>query len=358
MESRKLKQIALKINAKGNGIVNNDYKTYLNKTIHKNWNDNTSFAKKSFYLDEKGNIQYKIQVSSDLIRSTVFNNTIKTPTLTHHKYLMCDYFSNIDSIMRGWFFGEKDTLGSKKKSAITLTKLTQTNNAVSYLEIGTKQGEIKLKDKINVEEETKPETDDTTKNTKKKKKKGEGSNSLRFVETIGDIEYSGDGFIDIQQLQFLSLDDMFDRLAFNPDYVPEFCKMFKNKYNYDINANYYTMTTDSSKLPEYGILLNDDIQNLLIKHFLKNLYNLTIKRSGSYLRLSELYYKPIYEDDSVKDMLDDENGWIKINNEKEIGDLNFEYSVYFVESNKDEITNKNDIINLNIKNMKKSKTNG
>ena len=316
---KKVKEIALRFNAKGEGIVNYDAITKPNTDYFKEWHKNTKFAKKIWFRNEETNeIDYKIAISSDLIRTSVFNNHLKSPTITHHPKLMCDYFSNIDSLLRGWMFPVSGTLGFKRKSPVTLSKLIQTNNTKSVLEIGTKRGEIELKDIENLDEKK--------------------STSLRNSETIGHIEYSGTGFIDIQQLQFLSLDDMFDRLAFNSDYFDTFKEIFKNKYGFELTSKHYLMLTESTKFPEKGVLFDTDILNLFVRHLLKNLYDFNVKRNTSYVHMSDLEYKPIYTDDSYNDSVNDENGWIKINNKNEIDSITFDYQIYYQEANLDSIS--------------------
>lgn len=323
---KKVKEIALRFNAKGEGIVNYDAITKVNKDYFKEWNDNTKFAKKVWFNNEDTNqMDYKIAISSDLIRTSVFNNHLKSPTITHHPMLMCDYFSNIDSLLRGWMFPVSGTLGFKRKSPVSLSKLIQTNNTKSVIEIGTKRGEMELKDVKDLE---------NVEDVEKKKK----SKSLRNTETIGYVEYSGTGFIDIQQLQFLSLDDMFDRLAFNSDYFGTFKEMFKNKYGFNLTSKHYTMVTESTKFPEKGVLFDTDILNLFVRHLLKNLYNFNVKRNTSYVHMSDLEYKPIYTDDSYNDSINDENGWIKINNQNEVDSITFDYEFYYQEADLDSIS--------------------
>ena len=102
----------------------------------------------------------------------------------------------------------------KKKSALTLTSAVQTNNALSSIEVGTTSG---------------------VKNTDENK----SDNTLHYHETIGDITYLATGVIDLMQLQFVSMDEIFDRLALNSDY-----------FNVYKNSNFYRF----SKF-EFGIYL-------------------------------------------------------------------------------------------------------
>lgn len=317
---KKVKDIALRFTAKGEGIVNyDDSSSKPNRDYFKIWNDNVKYAKKDWYYDEENKkMDYKIVISSDAIRSSIFNNHLKSPVISHHQKLLCDHFSNVNSLLRGWLFTVSGSLGFKRKSAVTIGKLVQTNNSKSVIQINTKRGEMEVK---NIE------------NPNDRKSK-----SLRYTETIGHIEYSGKGFIDIQQLQFLSLDDMFDRLGFNSDYFDTFKEMFKNKYGFDLTAKHYTMITEPTKFPEMGIRFNTEVLNLFVRHLLKIIYNFNIKRNTSYAYMDGLEYKVIYSDDSFNDSVNDERGWIKINNEVEIDSINFEYESYYEEADLNSIS--------------------
>lgn len=166
---------------------------------------------------------------------------------------------------------------------------------------------------------------------KEANKKGEDKSSTFFSKTtFGDTEYLAYGSISIEQLQFISLNNKFDRACMN----------IKSGQGEDVAANIqaYLQTLREGSSPkavfhnnyvragtiyeegEAGILLDNEAIDILIEATIDKIRDLTIRQCKSYLYVDEV-------------MLDynDSNKMMRIKrDEMQIsGEKNGEYAVYF-----------------------------
>lgn len=131
---------------------------------------------------------------------------------------------------------------------------------------------------------------------------GERDSSSFFSKTtFGDTEYISYGSINIEQLQFISLDNKFDRAA-----VKDVDEKKGKTISEEIQT--YLLTLDAEKKmhpeavfhPNYvragtifeegeaGILLNDDAQKLLIEATLQKISDLIIRQAKSYMYVDQV----------------------------------------------------------------------
>lgn len=224
------------------------------------------------------------------------------------------------------FAGNNETI--KRKSPLTITSAIQSNNAESYMELHTRSGEKKTNN------------DSDTKDT-----------SLFNKETIGDISYVGGGFIDIQGLEFISSDPVFDRYSFNSDDF-EILKVFlqNNLPNFDSELGYYSLKTSAIDVAEYGIKLNKENILHLIKESLKRTFNISIGRAGSYAKLSRLSIQ------LVSDLVNPENNkWIEIGGIGDIDNLDFDIEEYYCLTDELEAKKQRELIEESLKESAKKK---
>ncbi len=320
--SPQLKRIAFRLNLKGQGIVNfsdNRQRWIFNNLKEKDekgkdiihtmsyHHNNVSYAKKSF-LNEK--LDYKIMISSDCLRNAIFDRdyVAQSAVITHNKELLIAFLASPAAILRGFLLTENDKDTPKRKSAFSIVDAIQTCNAKSYLEAFSKSGE-----KIS-----------------KKTAEDSADNSFFVKETIGEIEYKSNGIIDMENLQFVSLDQLFDRFAFNPDYFEKFKEILKLRIpEFDSNIGYFIRKGTSFQVPEKGFMFNQEVTNILIKELLSRIVNIDIERTKAFAKIDLLEIKPIY------DLLDNsEEGWIKITSEEQINKLNFNVFEFYEESEK------------------------
>lgn len=134
---------------------------------------------------------------------------------------------------------------------------------------------------------------------KEKTKSGEDKSSTFFSKTtFGDTQYISYGSISLEQLQFISLDNKFDRAAMNiNDNESESVAKSVKKYIQSLdsslkpeavfNKNYVRKGT-IFEIGEAGILLNQDAMKALIEKTLKMVQNLSIRQAKSYMYVDEI----------------------------------------------------------------------
>jgi len=128
---------------------------------------------------------------------------------------------------------------------------------------------------------------------------GERDSSSFFSKTtFGDTKYISYGSISIEQLQFISLDNKFDRAAMvikegQEDEIAQVVEVFIKSLNPSLrpkatfHPNYARKGT-IFEVGEAGILLNDDAIRALIETTLDLLGNLSIRQAKSYMYVNEI----------------------------------------------------------------------
>lgn len=306
---KKVKGILFNFDLVGTGIVNFD-----NKDQRFQWNqlsgkphckyDNVNFAKKNWYKDENGELTYKVKISSDCLRNAIFKTDFQcqSPNIADNELIFLIFLSSPASILRGYQFTTK-VYPYKKKSTVTITDAEQTCDAVSNIEIGSTSG-------LKITDENKSDT------------------TLHYHESVGNIKYSGAGAIDLKELQFLSMDQVFDRMALNSDLFDNYSKFLKTKLpSFNSTPKYYYIDGTSVKIPELGVVFSDEDVVTLVKEFFKRLLSLNISRRNSYAKIYGLKIKFIY--DCTVDTLNENENWITIKNESEVPE--FEPENFYVE---------------------------
>lgn len=328
----KIKNVIFEFELEGVGVVNydsNDQKFIWNRES-KNGNknnlvsihNNVNYSKKHIYRNENGELDYKIKISSDCLRNSIFrNDAISTnPSISHHPFLLNSFIGSVQGLIRGYMFaGKNETL--KRKSPLTITPAIQTNNSVSHLEIGVRSGE-KI---VNSDSD-------------------KGDTTLRNVETVGEMTYSGKGNINLQNLQFMSCDTVFDRYEFNSDNIDILNKVLENTLpNFDSELGYYKLKSSSVNISEYGLKLNNENVLFLVKEVLKRISDISIMRNTSYANISKLRIKLV--NSPLIDTYENQNGWIDINNVSDIDSLDFDVEDFYVYVEEEEaLTERKEII--------------
>lgn len=332
----KVKHVNFELTLKGNGIVNNDSgdQKWLwnreskggNQNKFTSGNNNNVYAKKHYYRNSDGELDYKIKISSDALRNAIFSDdAIATnPSIQHHKNLLNQFIGSPLGLLRGYMFADKgETI--KRKSPFTITSATQTNNAESYMEFHSRSGFKKIKK----EGDTTPD------------------NTIFNKETIGDITYFSEGFINVQNLQFLSADPIFDRYNFNADDF-DVLKFFLSQTlpNFDSQLGYYALKTSTIDVSEYGIKLNNENVVYLIKENLKRILRLSIYRANGYAKIDTLKVQLV-----VNPINPSENVWVEITSEEDIDNLSFDVEEYYTLSDESEAKKQREVIEASLKSI-------
>lgn len=309
---KKAKQILYRVKLKGQGIVNYDSNEQKHLffgekklTIGHDSNENVSYSKKRWTILPDGTKQYKIAISSNCLTHGIFKDDVKfqSPNLISVPQLLYSFLASPTALMRGYLFADKSEDTLKRSSAALITDAIQTNDAASTVEIFTRSG-LKV-------------TDVNKKDT-----------SLFKKEVVGEITYEALGHIDLQQLQFLSCDQVFDRYAINPDYINSYRQFLSARMpNFEGKLAYYQLKDSSMLIPEFGIKFSDENMIFLVKKYFRQLMLLSINRKSAFAKAYEVEYKIVY--DVFEDTFENENGWVSLKKESDLESINFEVQDFY-----------------------------
>lgn len=262
----KLKTLSAKLYLEGKGLVNYNSTTPTaeqNKRFYPILNhngkipDNCMFAKEHVYKDGEKLIVRKI-IDSNLMRKVSIGceNEPIAKTISDNPSLKLKYISSLPMIARGWMYTlenkSKDT-GTiiKRKSGVMITDAEQICTAITSMKVGSKEGP-------------------------------RDSNSYRYKETCGEIHYMSEINFDVKQLQFISVDDNYDRMSIYEKEVEEYLH-YLNKYGYDAKKGIFS-TTHDNLVGEQGIVLPDKAIYDMIRIIVKKFLDIYIYRAGSYAK--------------------------------------------------------------------------
>lgn len=320
---KETKNILVKVFLKGKGVVNFDSNEYIiKKQVERSTgnyykNDNVAIAKSAYQkrvdengkliLDKDGNVivDRKLKISTDCFRHAMFMNDSETATST--KYLndmsMAHYISSPEGLARGFMninnTDNKDKKDNKvnKKTALNLLDF-ESDDAVITLSIGTRSGE-----KESLSEDKK-------------------SNSLFYKETVGEAHYKSCGNIDFKQLEFMAIDDIFERQAC-PSRLLESGILEQAFYNHYKRVPYtighynasHSLTKQES---EYGLHFDQEFRKQMAYEILIRILQTKIWRRGSVALIDKVLVKAETDDINADLFNDDETGWTKITNGDDI----------------------------------------
>jgi hypothetical protein len=306
-----VRSILFKVKLAGHGVVNfdsGDQKFTWNALVsqgEKSRFDNVQFAKKRWYKkdgkDKNGNdlFDYKIVISADCLRHNIFIDDFfyQSPNVFAHPSLLYKMIATPSAVLRGYFFAREGKTSFKRKSSIAITEAEQTNGAISTIETFSRSGKKEERD-----EET--DTGDTT---------------FFKRECVGDIEYMAMGAVDLRELQFVSMSELYDRLAVIPDdfntyYRPVLEKHLNSRL---LEPGYFIIRGSAICTPEYGFTFSADQQQALVREFFKRLLRTQVTKSaGGYAHITEVKIKYVY--DPLVDRVDSAEGWKTLGKESEI----------------------------------------
>lgn len=311
--SKKVKNILFKLDIKGNGVVNfdsGDQKYLWNKNAEKAGlefisHNNVSFAKKNWYKNEDS-IEKKLIISSNCLRHNIFIDELEvySPETAIDDHLLMSMIASPALISRGYMSLTKGETSVKRSSALCITDAEQTNGAISSIQTFARSG---------------AKTQDEAKS----------DNTFFKKETVGYVTYSAKGNIDLMKLQFISCDEVFDRLAFDPDFFEEYSQILRGYMpDFTSDIRYYQSNSSVINIPEYGVLLSPKNIQFLVKDLLKRMLRLSIRKTSAYAETDKLKFKLVY--DVIEDKISNDEGWIELT-EDIINNLEFEPEIFYTE---------------------------
>lgn len=291
-----VKSFYFKVNLKGRGVVNEDgdnMKYFLARQYKNNYgtatspydNDNVTIAKSNYY--DGGKIR-KLKISSDCIKRNLFKDLDMNGLANSRPEVQQYFLASPTGQLRGYMFAEKETNGVVRKSPFCLTDAEDDGNTV-----------------IN------PETYSTS---------GDRNKTSYYVkETVGDVEYSASGSINVRDLFFLSASEFYGRMGVKEEWVEDteepsiFQKTMTSLYgSLPYTTGCYTRFEKilSDKVGEFGLHFNENYVKKMIVDFFTRLLEIHIEKHKAFAEIESLEIKPVF--DCVRDKFFDDNGWIKV----------------------------------------------
>jgi hypothetical protein len=340
---KNVKSILVKLDLKGHGIVNFDKlsQKYMFQDKHNNGvkhhlytpNDNAKYSKKNFYYGADGSLDYKIKISSECIKKSMFSDDYiaQSTKIVHNPVILNSYISSPMSHIRGYMFADKVSL--KRKSALTIEDAEATNNVKSYLDFGVLSGD---------------KHDDS-------KGDNESGIGIHVHENVGDIEYSTRGIIDLEALQFVSCDQVFDRYAFNPDDFGLYKKFMKQWFgDFDEELAYYVKKGSVCDIPELGFVMSDKDVLFLVRGILTRMLKTRIRRNNAIAEVTDIKIKLV--SDPISDTFYNESNWTSVSSLIDVENLTFQVNEFYDKIDFDQARQLRDELLEDMKDKKKSKS--
>ena len=337
-----VKQLVFKATLKGCGGVNFDSLKTARPMLEK-WYESRGDANalkqengkrlnnikclKSDYVFKDGKIERAIKISSQCLRHNIFADALSNYCLDIHcsDKLSVEFLTSPAVLLRGTLNADT-TRPSKRKSPFTIVAAKASPEYVPYLNFTTNHAsrveKAKSSDSNNNERGytyNLPET------------------SIVTAETVGEIEYTTRGFLDIKELRFLSLDDRYLREYINSDNKEEALRLLNEGYDKKDHA------IEGAYLPKHcvcggverGIYLSNKQTLDIVKYWFRLMLKLEIKSGGpeSYAGMSKLEYAVIDSDTMIGNVFDSGNvNFIEIKlDDIDSLDLKFETAYNLVE---------------------------
>ena len=323
MENKQLIGIEFRLTIRGEGAVNNneqdlakaDIKAMLasvKKTMKNGDSEcdipdydgmdmgNHTFHKARLYRDSRGVLHRTPIMSRNSIRHWLYEEempymlpelqrTLVKPGGTHSdvdpvKELRVHYCASKEALVRGYMIANK---GCTYKRASSL--YIDDASVVPDEDSNTAEFNVALCTSSAKKKENTKKGDDDTSDT-----------SMFRAESFSKAKLVAEGYLDLQDIGFISLDNRFDRLAFFDDqgvYLKKYRDALKKslKCSDDIPEPQHYARVANSIYVEFGIQLTDDQIKCLIKDTFTRLYNFRLtKRTGS-LRVSSVEFRPVYK---------------------------------------------------------------
>lgn len=302
-----IKSVDFKITAKGYGVVNwngpttltgDDGKTVDNHTLPKlrgytnltgKVKDETGYK----YKKQATDINFKetpLYISQNCIRHHLFREQNFDLHYAKDKNLL-EVLTSITGLIRGYVVPSSQC---KRTSPLLLEDFIDQLGNGNFEQLGKSGSKEKDKDE---------------------KRKDIASNSFFSKTTFGETEYLAYGSINIEQLQFISLDKKFDRAAMiikdneGEKVANEIEKFIKNldpsRNPKAIFHENYVRSGTIFEEGEVGILLDNEAIDILAKETLRMIQDLSIKQAKGYMYV-----------DSVEVDYNDSNKMMRIKRDK------------------------------------------
>lgn len=270
-----IKSVDLKISASGKGVVNwngtasvysHQAEQYVNNHLLPKMRGVDIMRVKNFKdIDENA----KLYVSSNCIRHELFKNysyNLKSVTLSNVASVLC----SILGLVRGYVIAEGSTSLKRKSCLLVEDFIADEKTTLEYEQFS----------QAGARSET----------------------SIFSKHTTNDVNYTAYASINIEDLQFLPLEDTLGRSCYREiiseeegiklsDEITEYLETLNFEGSLLPKAefsNNYVRKNAISKEGEAGILLNDDAITLIVSEIINLMREVYIQKSSSYLKVDEV----------------------------------------------------------------------
>lgn len=359
----KIRSITGKVKFNGKGSINNDsneQKWILQKMgfVKGKINYNCTFHKKSFYENEDGGgYLFRYKVSHDCLRHGMFMEEMPyyNGGLAILPQVLYNSIATPHMIARGYMFADK-TLSKtiKKKSPFTITDgLSESEHDTVIMDVNSRSGERGE----SVEVSGKDENGDNK--TEKK-----GATTFFFSENVGNHIYNAEFGINMDELQFIPLDDFYGRCAADVsrlEYKELYCSALKRNFgtgeDVEIKPYYLKTSIMGEECAEEGILLSEKMVDKVVRLILEKIIKINITRPshGGLLVFDSMEITLNYSDGSSKT--------VSVNGVDDLEGLFFGYEQVYLEADDERIRRRDEEISRmnqdkKTKKAKKNKNNG
>jgi hypothetical protein len=127
--------------------------------------------------------------------------------------------------------------------------------------------------------------------------------SFYEIDSIGNVQYTALGSIEMSELEFVSCDPLFDRVAFVEDHYPRIRELFNIHSGFQLpeKTDFFTRIGTASLIGERGILLSQELKYEMIVSLLERIQKMTIVRNIAWARTKSLSISFIKEGEAGLD---------------------------------------------------------
>lgn len=274
------KTIKIKLTLAGHGVVQTagDEKSlsFRRDDVNGQKYENVVYAKGNYVpavgpdgkvrVDDKGvpRLRKILKISGDGLRHAVHAAAMPahTPNILLSPEARVHFLASADTLLRGWLATSTE---ERKRSAYALTS-AEDPNAVLTVEMFSNSAP-------KVSKDAQAENEDGT---------IKSDTSLFARETTGNTNYNATGFIDIDELRFISVSDIYGRRAVSDDVAEAYRRALSANLGSEVDKPRYWRRRDgASSIPERGILLTDAQVQHLVTYLLKRMSEIRIVKSQS-----------------------------------------------------------------------------
>lgn len=277
------------------GFTKGDERFWYGNDNSKKLLNNIKFSKKTYRPKTQNSNEYEqcTYISADALRKALFKDAIPfiSPTIQTNPYVLHSCIAHPSMLLRGYLFPGSQT-PYKRTGPFSITDAREVYEGTCD-NVWKDYVDITIHSRSGFKESKDGKGKEDAKDT-----------SLYWAENIGKSQYMANGYIDLGELSFISCDKLYDRQNVQLD-----GGVFANVYmdnlkrhmvNFTPEPKYYYMsnTYTEDEWAEFGILLNQESVDMMVKQMLMRLCTMSIYRSTAMLKTSKVIITVNFENGS------------------------------------------------------------